>query len=98
VKELLVNVVKHAKATTVKVVLTKKQNNITISVEDDGVGFLVNDNSNNKKASFGLFHLRNRIDHLGGCLDVNSKPGNGTKVAIVMPLEQENSLREDVDQ
>jgi PAS domain S-box-containing protein len=98
VKELVVNVVKHAKATTINIILVKDKNNILISVSDDGVGFFVNNNSNTKKLGFGLFNLRNRIEYFGGCLDIKSKPGNGTQVVIMIALKEETSIREEANQ
>ena len=87
VKELLVNMVKHAKASKVKVALAKDKDNIVVCVEDDGVGFSV-EKAISKISGFGLFNIRDRIDHLGGSFEIKSEPGSGTKAVITMPLRQ----------
>ncbi|MCK5422269.1 MAG: PAS domain S-box protein, partial [Deltaproteobacteria bacterium] len=68
VRELLINVTKHAKAQNVKVTARRDGENIKIFVEDDGVGFTVSKNgsSNHKNDGFGLFSIEERLDSLGG--------------------------------
>jgi len=91
VKELLVNVIKHADATKVKVSLAKNQGNIVVCVEDDGVGFSVNKKPKDKMTGFGLFSIRDRMDYLGGCFEIKSRHGSGTKAVITIPLKQEKT-------
>lgn len=87
-RELLFNVVKHAQARNAQVSIRKDQNNaIRIDVEDDGVGF-----EKTKLASaesswngFGLFSIRERLKPLGGRIEIESEPGKGTRVAIILP-------------
>lgn len=88
VRELLVNVVNHAQTGYAKVVLKKNGGNIQVEVEDDGVGFDSSQLNDYRKGSrgFGLFDLRERLDLLGGSLQITSKPGEGTRVVIVAPL------------
>lgn len=88
VRELLVNVVKHAKARKASVSTKKVRNNIRITVEDDGVGF---DPSRVKardysKGGFGLFNTRERLDQIGGSVEIHSSPGQGTRIILVAPL------------
>ena len=89
VKELLVNVVKHAKANNVKVTVAGRQNNVILCVEDDGSGF--DDGSDgtksNKLAGFGLFHIREQLAYLGGNLSIQSKPDVSSKVVLTIPFE-----------
>ena len=85
-KELLVNVIKHAEATKVKVSLAKEKGNIIICVEDDGIGFSV-EKVAKKMTGFGLFNIHDRTDHLGGHFDIKSKHGSGTQAVITMPLK-----------
>ncbi len=96
VRELLINVVKHASAKKIKVSIKKVGDRIHICVEDDGLGF---DSANaelmiNNKKAFGLFSIRERLEHLGGNLDIKSSPGCGCRVTITSPLKRED-IRED---
>ena len=90
VRELLINVVKHAKAHKVKVCVRKFSDNIHIIVEDDGVGF----NTARigaaviKNGGFGLFSIRERLQQLGGFLEIKSERGHGCKVTIIAPFKQ----------
>lgn len=90
VRELLVNVTKHAQALNAKVSIQRDDDKILINVEDDGVGFNTTEiDSYLGTSSFGLFSIRERLRHLGGHLEIKSKPGHGTWVAIVVPLKLE---------
>ncbi len=90
VRELLINVVKHARARKVKVSTRRNNGHILVTVEDDGVGFSYADSSlhGKEKGGFGLFSIRERLDHLGGKLTIESEPGKGTRITLVTPLEQ----------
>jgi signal transduction histidine kinase len=56
-------------------------------VEDDGTGFDVSARSWHPSAAsgFGLFSIRERIGHLGGTVEIESRPGDGTRVQITVP-------------
>lgn len=80
VQELINNVLKHAAASTAIVQVSKTDNSISITVEDDGKGF---DPSQIEKATgIGWSNIKHRVDLLKGKLDVNSQPGQGTSVLI----------------
>ncbi|MBC8554787.1 MAG: PAS domain S-box protein, partial [Candidatus Brocadiales bacterium] len=91
VRELLFNVIKHARANRIKVLVQREKNRIQISVEDDGDGFDVSNVkfSVNDLSGFGLFSIRERMEHFGGNLDVKSKPGQGTRITLAMLLTQQ---------
>jgi len=91
VRELLINVAKHAHARSAKVSIQKNNNSIQIDVKDNGVGFNVSAlNSHLEKTfGFGLFNIRERLDHLGGHIEIVSKPGRGTWITMVAPLKHE---------
>ncbi len=93
VRELLINVVRHAQAKKVKVSIRKADGQIHVSVEDDGVGCnlakLVS--ARTKTGGFGLFSIRERLEYMGGHLEIDSKPGHGTKVTLTVPLKQQNT-------
>jgi len=89
VRELLVNIVKHAEAKRVKITIRVNKKNLRIRVADDGIGF-----SSETKAArtyqdqqFGLFNVTERIRHLGGSLEVDSQRGRGTMVTLAVPLK-----------
>jgi PAS domain S-box-containing protein len=90
VRELLINVTRHAKAQNVKVNTRRDGENIKIFVEDDGVGFTVSKNgsSNHKNDGFGLFSIEERLDSLGGYLEIESEVGRGACVTIIAPLNR----------
>jgi len=88
VQEALTNIVKHAKAKNVFVNLLKKGNAISLSVEDDGIGF---DRDKAMKISkgkgpLGLIIMRERVIQLGGEWSIESQIGKGTHVLAEIPL------------
>ncbi|MDY6839413.1 MAG: PAS domain-containing protein [Thermodesulfobacteriota bacterium] len=88
-RELLVNIAKHAKARTAKVSITRDGNQVRVDVEDDGVGFDIAEigPSVDTSGKFGLFSIRMRLEPLGGHTEVDSKPGQRTRVALIAPLK-----------
>ena len=91
VRELLINVVKHARAKQVKVSAQKQGPNIQIEVQDDGTGFNPAGIWSRKDPThgFGLFNIHERLDYLGGSAQVQSEPGRGTRVTLLAPLNLE---------
>ena len=89
VRELLTNVVKHANANKVKVCIDKFDHRVQVIVEDDGVGFELSGlkSPDKEKGGFGLFNVKERLEYLGGSFDIESKPGQGTRVTMTVPLE-----------
>ncbi|MCX5638549.1 MAG: PAS domain S-box protein [Planctomycetota bacterium] len=95
VRELLINVVKHAGARKVKVSISKLGEQICITVEDDGVGFDPAEVTSMaaRRGEFGLFSIRERLDNLGGHLQIDSAPGQGCKVTMTAPLKRKEMTR-----
>jgi signal transduction histidine kinase len=89
VQELLVNAVKHAHAGKIEVSVGRDRDRIRITVADDGIGFASSEgiSRNGGKGGFGLFSIRERLQHLGGSLKIESTPGQGTRVTLSAPLE-----------
>lgn len=85
VKEAVNNVVKHSGATKVTIELQYDGSTITIAVADNGRG-LPHDDGEQK--GNGLRNMRYRIGSVGGTWLVTSAPGEGTKIAIAIPLQQ----------
>ena len=89
VRELLVNIVKHAQANKVKITIRVNKNNLRIRVSDDGIGFSPATKATRtyKDQQFGLFNIKERIRHLGGKFEVDSQSGKGAMVTLVAPLK-----------
>ncbi|MDX2048873.1 MAG: sensor histidine kinase [Chitinophagaceae bacterium] len=85
VQELLNNVVKHSGADEILVQVMRHDNNLNITIEDNGKGFDVKNLDYRKGA--GLGNVRSRVDYLKGQLDIQSVPGKGTSVHIDCILE-----------
>jgi PAS domain S-box-containing protein len=93
VRELLINVVKHARPKKVRVSIRRIKGSIRISVEDDGIGFDPAEvmSMSAKRAQFGLFSVRERLEQLGGLIEIDSKAGRGTKITMMAPLKKEQA-------
>lgn len=93
VRELLNNVVKHAKANQVTISIKKVDENIQIEIRDNGVGFDTTDlfSALGKARGFGLFNIRERLEYVDGSITLDSKPGKGTKIVLKAPLHSENA-------
>jgi signal transduction histidine kinase len=88
VRELLVNVVKHARARSARVSIVREGDNVRVSVADDGVGCdpLRAQATASGGSGFGLFNIRERLNHLGGSFELASQSGEGCRVTLVAPL------------
>lgn len=89
VRELLINVVKHAGTNRASLSLSRENGAYHIVVEDWGKGFNAHNGIDKQAESdgFGLFNIRRRIMFFGGILEIDSSPGSGTRVTIKLPLE-----------
>jgi len=83
VQELLNNVVKHASATEALVQVMRHDQNLNITIEDNGIGFVPNE----AKTGVGLSNVRSRVDYLKGYFDIQSTAGSGTSIHIECPVE-----------
>jgi PAS domain S-box-containing protein len=91
VRELLFNVVKHSGVRRAKVEMSSlSDNRVQIIVSDEGAGFsqTQHDVGQAFTMGFGLFGMRERLEIMGGCLEVSTTPGKGTVVMISAPLQQ----------
>jgi PAS domain S-box-containing protein len=88
IRELLVNVIKHAKATEVVVTLEEKLGHYMITVKDDGIGFITDQLTGGVRADggFGLFNIQERMIDLGGELLINSKLKEGCTMVLSLPV------------
>jgi signal transduction histidine kinase len=83
VQESLTNVVKHAAARSVSIVLARKKDTVAIVIEDDGQGF---DPEHTREGGFGLEGMRERAGLLEGKLQIESRVGAGTTIVAEVPL------------
>jgi PAS domain S-box-containing protein len=88
VRELITNVIKHSQATEVSVTLERDESELKITVLDDGVGFVFDQEKSYTCVSpkFGLFSIKERMEDFGGTLEVISKPGKGCRVVMTVPV------------
>jgi signal transduction histidine kinase len=95
-RELLINIVKHAQASKAKVSILREDNSIRIRVEDDGVGFNpLKTACLGKTIGFGLFNIREKLNSIGGYLEIQSEPGQGTRITLVTPLMKNKKKKEE---
>ena len=80
VRELLINVARHAGAAEASVRIRCEEGRAAIEVEDHGVGF-----DPGATSGFGLRSVRDRVEHMGGEVRIDSRPGAGTKIRASAP-------------
>jgi signal transduction histidine kinase len=83
VQEALTNIVKHAQARNVSIVLTRKPGSVAAVIEDDGQGF---DPANSREGGFGIEGMRERVGLLDGRLEVESNGESGTTIVAEVPV------------
>lgn len=90
VQEALTNIERHAAADTVLIACTVTDRDITIEIEDDGVGFepATMTEPRDTGQGLGLLGMRERMMLLGGKWTVDSEPGKGTRIEIAIPVMQ----------
>jgi PAS domain S-box-containing protein len=81
VSEALTNAAKHANASCVDVDAVVQDGSLRLSIRDDGVG------GANPAGGSGLIGLRDRVEALGGSVEIDSPPGRGTRVSVQLPAE-----------
>ncbi len=84
IQECVNNVIKHSGANALDISLIKDSDGIAATIEDNGRGFTIKDKE--KTEGIGLKNIHSRIQFLKGTVDFDSSPGNGTLVAIHVPL------------
>jgi ligand-binding sensor domain-containing protein/signal transduction histidine kinase len=81
-KEILNNVVRHSKAGMVKIFIIKSASTISMSIQDDGIGFDLSEETSGN----GLRNIRQRAEQINGVLDINSIKGKGTSINLRVEL------------
>jgi signal transduction histidine kinase len=83
VQEALTNVLRHAQARSCSIVLARHDGRLRVVIEDDGSGF---DPADVRADAFGLRGMAERAGLAGGNLEIGSVPGQGTTIAMDVPL------------
>ena len=95
VRELLFNVLKHAQANCARVCLRRVGEQLQVIVEDNGVGFAPDKLGapSGKIEGFGLFSIRERLNYFDGRMEIESTPGEATRVILTLPLQPDKKKR-----
>jgi signal transduction histidine kinase len=83
-QEALANVYRHAQASEIDLRLVFERGSVSLNVCDNGVGF-----AGKETAGRGLGNMRQRVEELGGALEVRSEPGKGTSIKATIPMPED---------
>ncbi len=90
IQEALSNILKHSEATNCEIILTTIDNHIVLKISDNGKGFSRNnEQAVKKKSGLGLSGMTERVRILGGIFEINSAVGEGTRIEIRIPFNNE---------
>jgi two-component system, NarL family, sensor histidine kinase UhpB len=84
-QEAISNAIRHASPSRVTVRIERQPRAVTLTVEDDGEGFAVDEMSSSEDRGLGLFGMQERAAYVGGQVVIRSEPGRGTEVRAVIP-------------
>jgi PAS domain S-box-containing protein len=98
VRELMINIVKHAQARNARVTIRREGDDVNIEVKDDGVGIkdILRDPKLRSIGGFGLFSIRERLHYLGGQVQVESGKDRGTRVTLMVPLQHNKKAQVEI--
>jgi PAS domain S-box-containing protein len=82
VQELMNNIIKHAKASSVHIELSRNKENIYLRITDNGVGF----DLDQQRKGIGIYNIMSRADLYNGIVDIETAPGKGCIISITFPL------------
>jgi signal transduction histidine kinase len=86
-QEALANAFKHARARRIRVCLAMKESSVTLEVSDDGLGFVPQPTTRAQaNKHLGLASIEERVLLVGGACEIHSRPGQGTKVTVTIPV------------
>ncbi|MBS1565621.1 MAG: sensor histidine kinase [Bacteroidetes bacterium] len=85
-QECIQNVLKHARASRLDISIIAENDEIDVTIEDNGVGF--DTRMADPESSIGMNNIRSRVAFLNGNLDITSQPGMGTLVALYIPVKR----------
>ena len=91
-QEALNNAIRHGRADKISVTLRGTRGSVHMSINDNGVGF----DSQTAPAGVGLISMTERVEHVGGSLQIRSQPGGGTHVDVRIPCGEEGTQQRSV--
>jgi PAS domain S-box-containing protein len=87
VQEAINNIVKHSQSKTADIIIYLNNDILNIIIKDRGIGFNVSQIGDPKRPkSFGLVSMRERVEILNGSFNIESEPGRGTEISIIIPV------------
>ena len=86
VQEALLNAGRHAEAEQITIRLEQRENQVLLTVEDDGKGFDPKAEATDSRMRFGLSIMRARAARMRGTVQIYTAPGQGTRVTLTWPL------------
>lgn len=86
IQEAMENVKEHAQATQVQIETARSLDRLSITIADNGQGFVANQSALSSDRRLGIAAMRDRAEFLGGQLQVYSEPGRGVRVVVSIPL------------
>lgn len=91
-RELLTNILKHAQADAIEVNIHRSINGIRITVKDNGIGFIcdIENSTVKRKNGFGLFNLREKLEFVGGRLEIQNASPKGTLITMYVPIKNKD--------
>jgi two-component system sensor histidine kinase UhpB len=97
-QEALLNVAKHAHASHAWLDLERTEQEVTLSVRDDGIGFdlMAASQRDHRGVGLGLFGMEERAHLVGGSLDISTEPGKSTRILARIPLDRDSPTKENV--
>jgi signal transduction histidine kinase len=91
-QEAIMNAVKHAGAESIEVSLERAANDIQLTVQDDGNGFLESSGNGAALGHYGLIGMRERAAQIGADFNLETEPGRGTRICVIMPILQSEQI------
>lgn len=92
IKESLNNIIKHSRASAVKIMFEENCYGLNISIIDNGCGFDIENTVPNRVSKYGLLFMKERAVEIGGCLNLHSEIGKGTVLKIQIPKQPEKAI------
>lgn len=87
IREACGNAVRHGKCQLIHLDLVLHKDFMKLSIDDDGIGFLLNNEDINEQKSLGISNMKNLVNSFNGSLEINSEIGKGTAIKIIIPSE-----------
>ena len=87
-QEALTNARKHANAHRMQITFASLDGHIQIAIQDDGQGFDPGNLHETARGGFGLQFMRERVEAIGGSLEIQTAPGQGTEITLIVPMRE----------